>query len=127
MKHFLSYIYASNLSLIKTGLCYLKMIFEKSNNRFEKSFYLLVQSGYISIYDYEEFDMTSELLIFCDEKIYKNFLKLAKESNNEDVRQSCEEDLKNDCSAYKKNRWYIILCEEYAEFKKKLCVNNSLF
>ena len=74
IKHFLSYIYASNLTVIRTGLCYLKMICEKEKDRFEKSIYLLVQSGYISILNDEEFDMTSELLIFCDVNIYKNFL-----------------------------------------------------
>ena len=64
IRHFLSYIYGTNLSLIRTGLCYLKCICEKTKERFEKSIYLLVQREYISILDYEAFDMTSELLIF---------------------------------------------------------------
>lgn len=119
----MSYIYGTNLPLIRTGFCYLKRICEKTKDRFEKSIDSLIQNGFISIADYEAFDMTSELLIFCDMHIYRHFLELAKTSCTEDVRQSCAEDLEADCSDYQKAPWYIYLCEEYAEFKKMLGID----
>lgn len=120
MKHYLSYIYASNLALIETGLCYLKMIYEKSPERFEQSVDSLTESGYISITDDEEYDMTSQLLIFCDIKIYKRYLEFAKHSSDDYIRHNSETDLTSNCISLREDQWYFILCEEYSEFKRKL-------
>lgn len=120
MKHYLSYIYASNLALIETGLCYLKMIYEKSPDRFEQSVDSLTKSGYISILDDEEYDMTSQLLIFCDIKIYKKYLEFAKLSSNEYIRHNSKTELASNCTSLCEDQWYLTLCEEYSEFKRKL-------
>ena len=120
MKHYLSYIYASNLELIKTGLCYLKMIYEKSPERFKQSIISLTKSGYISISDDEEYDMTSQLLIFCDTKIYKKYLEYTKYSSNDYIRYNSETDLTSNCISLCEEQWYLMVCEEYSEFKRKL-------
>jgi|GEM_PF-1713370 len=111
--HFLGYIYASSTELNVTGFCYFKLMYENDSERFEK---LLVKSGYLMKRD-EYPDMTLEMLLFCNERSYKEYLMSAPDSD--EVRDA-RDNLEYDINHYREEKWYKNMCAKYSELIRKL-------
>lgn len=111
--HYLGYIYASSTELNVTGFCYFKLMYENDSERFEK---LLIKSGYLIKRD-EYPDMTLEMLLFCSEGIYKEYLLSAPDS---DEVSEARESLEYDMGHYREEKWYGNMCAEYIELRRKL-------
>jgi len=111
--HFLGYIYASSTELNVTGFCYFKLMYENDSERFEK---LLVKSGYLMKRD-EYPDMTLEMLLFCNERSYKEYLMSAPDSD--EVRDA-RDNLEYNINHYREEKWYKNMCAKYSELIRKL-------
>ena len=111
--HFLGYIYASSFELNVTGICYLKLIYDNAPERFDK---LIIKSGHLMKRD-EYPDMTLEMLLFCNERSYKEYLMSAPDSD--EVRDA-RDNLEYDINHYREEKWYKNMCAEYSELIRKL-------
>lgn len=110
---FLGDLYASNTALNVTGICCLRLMYDNGPERFEK---LLVKSGHLMERD-EYPDMTLEMLLFCSKELYKEYLMSAPASDEVlDARESLGYDMEH----YREEKWYVNMCAEYSELRRKL-------
>jgi hypothetical protein len=60
------------------------------------------------------------LLIACDFDVYKQLLKLAINSSDEEIKQDAAECMNDSFDDYKETLFVKAISEEYSEFKRKL-------
>ncbi|MBR5512873.1 MAG: hypothetical protein IKV85_02660 [Ruminococcus sp.] len=114
---------ASNFVWRYTGSCYLMLLRERDSVRFRNNFSSAFFKAYGSC-DNPEFseDYTDlqGLLIACDFDVYKQLLKLAINSSDEEIKQDAAECMNDSFDDYKETLFVKAISEEYSEFKRKL-------
>lgn len=120
MANFLSYLTASNVPVIITGICYLKLLYEQCQYRFKEFIFLAIESGGVSMDDEDDYHQLSSLLIMCDYDLYRQFLLKESKSNNPEIQNDANEKRMLDNDYFTQKMWYKTYCSEYIEFKHKL-------
>lgn len=120
MTNFMSYLTASNVPVIITGICYLNLMYEMSPQRFKESFFTAMSFSGLSMNDEDDYYNISALLIMCDFELYKCFLRKESCSDNLEIQSDSFESMNADKDYFMELPWLKSYILEYSEFKRKL-------
>jgi hypothetical protein len=120
MTNFMSYLTASNVPLIITGICYLNLMYEMSPQHFKESFFTAICFSGLSMDDEDDYHQISSLLIMCDFELYKCFLRKESCSDNLEIQSDSFEKMNATKDYFMEQQWLKTYILEYSEFKRKL-------
>lgn len=87
------FLTATNPMLLALGACYSKIIYYYDTFRFNNVIFTLMDKNIFDINEYYDFYALDIALSFCGSKIYSDFMKIASESSDNDVREEAHKDL----------------------------------
>ena len=120
MTNFMSYLTASNVPLIITGICYPNLMYERSPQRFKESFFTAMGFSGLSLDDEDDYYQISSLLIMCDFELYKCFLHKESFSENPEIKSDSFAKKNANKDYFMEQQWLKTYISEYSEFKRKL-------
>ena len=120
IKHYLSGLKASNVPVIITGSCYLKLIFENDRERFKNHIGKCIADDYDVLNNFYDYNDMVPAIRLCDLGLFKQFLIKLSGSSNEEIRADVKDYLDNFDEIISASPSYKSYCEEYENFKFKI-------
>ncbi len=124
MRHFLSYLTATNVPIIITGICYLRLMYDNSSRRFKEHVFHEIDVSGLSLDDEDDYNQLSTMFILCDFDLYQRFLRERVTSCNQDIKSDAKENLAYTKEYFEKAKWYQSYVSEYTEFRRKLFLDT---
>lgn len=120
LQSFLSFLTASNVPIIITGTCYLKLMYENSSYRFKKHIFDEINMSEVSLDDEDDYNHVGTMLIICDFELYKLFLQKMSDSCNYEIMSNVKEEMTYNKEHYEKLSWYQTYLAEFIELKRQI-------
>lgn len=115
------FLTASDPMLLTKGACYSKIIYNYDPVRFNNVIFTLLNKKTFDINKYEDFYAVDIALSFCGSNIYSDFLKIALESSDIDVREEAMKETNENSSA----TWFKYYKQLYLELTVYLNLQSS--
>lgn len=110
--NFINYLYASNVPIRITGICYLKLIYEHFPDRFKNHIFKCIECSGFSINSMDDYSDIDCMFIFCCFNLYKDFLIMELSSENQEIIEDVRKSFNTELIDYINSPWNMMSLKE---------------